>query len=777
MNTCLFIILILERKHHLELQLILTGAFVLSIPAIILYSSGTGSENVWDVTSLSSLTAANAGLNPATINASLSTMGINAQDPKEVALAIQEIEFPFGNTVATAKTVTDTVSAFDLVTSLFLLCSLWYVRHKLNGVAAEVHLETASAASYTIKVTSGLPPDVTIEELIKHFDRLYRLDKPDHKGRPEVYCLSNHNSYKTETLEDGTVLSIARPVVDVSHNGDDRFLGSWLADVVLIRDEGDVIRHYQHLEGLDTKVRHTRAMVKRVSPGSRYRGSKTSSRERVGSEGDGVDIVEAEKLTKKLMGLEFQQQQGLHQFIDKGPEAAPVVGAFITFNHEMSYLRALDDYSVAWRRYLLCGYCCPGYRELRFRYKHVLQVTAAPEPSDVLYENQGEYKHRVKHGLRTCISVLTVGGVLLLSLIAIFTINVIKSVQLGGATTATGGGTERICSVEIPQALAVDSTSMSHISKDTFFYFRRASQGSSTGFSADGRCQYKTGDSSAVWITANTQKGNGEGGVKELFSDRYNVSYCSTEVHGCTPHPSLKIQNGTSSSGSQGLCPCVIPTSSRKCPHLPSKDSALVDSDIAVCYCIQRINQLSKKLGSPVAAISELIKSDAATCQAWLNKELVAGGWSFASSATIAIVNIILGWVIGATAVKMRPSTLTGKTSEIFVTLTLAQLFNALIITILINAKFDAGLFSGIGEHRDISQAWFTSAGSAITSTMLILSASSHIQPAVDACCFFRSRKHARSNPHTFVSQVSIFVTTGLKILSVTFLLLVPVAP
>ena len=58
-------------------------------------------------------------------------------------------------------------------------------------------------------------------------------------------------------------------------------------------------------------------------------------------------------------------------------------GAYVTFDHEESYVRCLNAYkhSTSWWRRLFQS------KHLRFQYKKALSVSAAPDPSDVIWEN------------------------------------------------------------------------------------------------------------------------------------------------------------------------------------------------------------------------------------------------------------------------------------------------------------------------------------------------------------------------------------------------------
>ena len=58
-------------------------------------------------------------------------------------------------------------------------------------------------------------------------------------------------------------------------------------------------------------------------------------------------------------------------------------------------------------------------------------------------------------------------------------------------------------------------------------------------------------------------------------------------------------------------------------------------------------------------------------------------------------------------------------------------------------AKINMFDLESIGDHPDFSRAWFASAGSALTSTMLILAVSIHVLPLVKCLRFRIKRKKA----------------------------------
>ena len=515
-------------------------------------------------------------------------------------------------------------------------------------------------------------------------------------------------------------------VTNVNHNGESKYLNSYIADVVLIRDEGNIIRHYQHLERLDTKVRHQRALVKRVSPGTSYQ--------------DGPNETKAAKHMKKLIQLEFQQQQGLLGFVDPGPNKLPVVKAFVTFNNIESFQRCVQDYDEMWRRHLCCP-CCSSHQTLRLRYKHLVKVTPAPEPSDVLYENQGEYIHACAHRWRFWSSLLVVGVVLLCSLLLILSTYVIKADILPASSS---GGTEQLCSADLPQSMT--STLLTSTPTVEYFNYARGTP------EQDTQCQQKIKTLSAKYIVVTSDNSKNS---EFLIANKYNMSKCTATFHSCT----LDVLD-------QRMCPCALPDSTEKCAHIDSSQPGssstppadlltTKNGDLAVCYCIQKLNRLTVKYeGNSASALSSLMETDTDICSVWLESNAIGAGWSMAASLVIAVVNVILGHTIDKKSSTARPSSVSAKETQIFLIYFVAQLFNSVALTVFVNAEIVIWTFQSIGDHSDFSRAWFASAGSALTTTMLILSIYPHLAPMLKCCRFSHKRTaNLKAPARTNVSQ------------------------
>ena len=481
---------------------ILVVAFILTLPVLVLYSNGRGSQNVFDITTLSSWSAASSGLQGDEYIASNGTTSSNSD------VSTVKVDFFLGTKITVVQ-ASELISLCDFVTSVFLVVSFVWIRQKLSQIKKLVNHDCLSAVSFTIMVGAGLPAKVSELELAEHFSSLYALDTIDFRLRKKqcvlnsetamlnaakndrqtansqvhvikqsssgevreievtvpknknpgerftidlpdgktVQCTvppglrpgfsfivhadakqkktkkqksSSSSKYGVNETEDGMsnlwepneskTSQLLKKMKDFSHHpGAEKYKEhGWVADVVLVRDEGDVIRRYQKLAEIDGKVRLHRAKIKRVSPGTVYTF--------------GEDSAQAENLTLELSKLEYEQQQGLMSIHDdKDEQDVPVVKAFITFTHEESFNRAVSDYALAWRR----SSCFGTAPELLFKGK-LLHVVPAPEPADVLFENQGEYKKPCFHELRLLASIGIVVMVLALSLTTVILVHISK---------------------------------------------------------------------------------------------------------------------------------------------------------------------------------------------------------------------------------------------------------------------------------------------------------------------------------------------------------------
>lgn len=245
----------------------------------------------------------------------------------------------------------------------------------------------------------------------------------------------------------------------------------------------------------------------------------------------------------------------------------------------------------------------------------------------------------------------------------------------------------------MPQALSTTELSPSLAGEGGAQYSRNSTN--------DQTCRDKLEDEAAIYLTVS--------GGTDFLPEKYNMSLCQKNVHSCT------VVEETNQ-----CCPCVVVNSNLKCELDPK--ATIRNSDLAVCYCIQRVNQNTEVYGVNQALLKLNSGENAVVCKAWLAQEGLGTFFSVATSLVVAVVNIFLGHIITEVATYARHNSISAMNSEIFVVMMLAQLFNSIVLNIIVHAV-------PIGEHVDFSRSWFSSPGTAMVSTMAVLSFSSHLYP------------------------------------------------
>jgi len=384
----------------------------------------------------------------------------NLGPPKDKAFVVNDtlsnddfvIEMAFFGTQYTLSEAAQVITYADFVYSvLFLLFALWWTR-KLHATERSVDDENVTAADYAVYVR-GLPRDATVGEVRAHFDALYNLRAPDwtwkgscsrcycgHKdtqrrqfrgpkaaARLERKWMEYNRARAARTRKGccgGTVrvapsaggAAVARPApvdwrdwfvsptLNATNSSDPGYLRSWVAEVTLCYPNGALLRRYQALQGLRSRLLHARAAVKVYSDprgwtprqagccgvccecevdGSCAGGGCRCCLVRSGPLAARLAAAEThlQRIEVRLRRLDLRHASKLRD---------DVIGAFVVFNNEESYRRCLYDYdgTKAWWMDL-CGrgpnHCCqPPPLRMRGR---ALVVGQAPEADDVIWEN------------------------------------------------------------------------------------------------------------------------------------------------------------------------------------------------------------------------------------------------------------------------------------------------------------------------------------------------------------------------------------------------------
>ena len=152
---------------------------------------------------------------------------------------------------------------------------------------------------------------------------------------------------------------------------DDRFRSRFVADCILVHPESHTLREFLRVQSTFWELKHARAQYKAHAPDSVH----------------GHNEKECDKWSRKAGDLKTRHEAMKRQFVRMGKEtranAKDVRGCFVTFNHEESARRALEDYK--WYSSFFGRLIQP--KPLKFRGKFPLSVERADDPGNIQWQN------------------------------------------------------------------------------------------------------------------------------------------------------------------------------------------------------------------------------------------------------------------------------------------------------------------------------------------------------------------------------------------------------
>ena len=335
---------------------------------------------------------------------------------------------------------------------VFLGLALWLqqqIRLTENGEGKE----TLSASDYTIFVR-GLPADATKQEIVAHFSNLYALDRADWQF-PGYCCCCHIWSKKTRLPEDitdrgslmydaeGNEVMLVQTVeygttLSIDNTRDDLYLGTWIAECTVIHPNSDLIQEYQKQKNNDLKLKVARAHVKRYA-------SNTVAKEGPNPTKEHHWLQEVDKYTTHRIHTTNSIMRH-KSIVDRKNNSC--AGAFVTFQHEESFLRALSDY----RRSGRCVGRCLQPDALRFRPPHgtedsehhqgPLIVERADEPTNIIWEHLNTSEREIN--VRRCCTILPCLVLLIIAMLVVF------YVQQQGKLFKDSTPSIAACSLDIP---------------------------------------------------------------------------------------------------------------------------------------------------------------------------------------------------------------------------------------------------------------------------------------------------------------------------------------
>jgi len=228
-------------------------------------------------------------------------------------------------------------SGLDALGTVVVIVAWLWLKTFENSEAAHLNRSTVTASDYTLHVTRGMPPSATEKELAAHFAAL-------------------------------TGEAIAR-----------------------------VHMAYENAKEIEQYFARGKIMKERFDTVQRVRYQKTLEA-RYGAEG--FDLLELNKLLKKRDLLTDKiRQVDYERRRRRSKRAAVPIQAFVTFESERGFVKAVSAYQMSWTRRFFGACFYP--KRLRFKGR-ALTVGPAPEPSTIIWENL-EFSSR-KRFFRKCLT-------------------------------------------------------------------------------------------------------------------------------------------------------------------------------------------------------------------------------------------------------------------------------------------------------------------------------------------------------------------------------------
>jgi len=178
-----------------------------------------------------------------------------------------------------------------------------------------------------------------------------------------------------------------KPVQNCLHNGFPSVLGSWVADLHIVYPNSGIISVYLKQRALMEQIEDIRSTIQQFKSDTTYK------------DGDGANPKKQEKNEKKLEKLMKKigkTRVKVAKSVKDTRKAADCEGCFITFNHEESQQRCLDDYRASnstYGRFFQPKHLRFMWHKedqntgLKYQTLTALRVTQASEPSDIFWEN------------------------------------------------------------------------------------------------------------------------------------------------------------------------------------------------------------------------------------------------------------------------------------------------------------------------------------------------------------------------------------------------------
>ncbi|GMH85714.1 hypothetical protein TrST_g4791 [Triparma strigata] len=511
------------------------------------------------------------------------------------------------------------------------------------------------------------------------------------------------------------------------------YVGKWLTEVSLIKNAGRVIRSFREKRSLLDQIEMQRQKVLKFTDLHSVHVKKDEE-ELEKSKNNPLSAPPSKASTfEKKKNKAWKDLQDLHTKMEdlqwgisngtNPKHIAESCGAFVTFEHEESKIRCLDDYRFC-KSYLVRHFQPSHLRFKRTNHltgdeeEYKLLVVRAPEPSELMWENL-EYAHNTKMFARFKSNMLTF-GLLLAAFVMIFVAYQQKAIFEKNLLNFD------FCTEELP---SIFWGSHENLPEDLTLVRDRSKDNGAGGCPQN--YYHLTFANKTIAEKTETQS------LPDLFVP-------ANATHSASHMSRAKFENNTGlqlcdgachpKSGAEDSCP-VLATgiSSYSCEDYSC--SLYTPTYPAACYCYQRMGQEIALNGYGYETYSKLEEEEGDLCYSIFTEYVLARSFAAGATGVIVVVNFVLKELIPKFTANEHHSSSTGEVIGVFMKISIAQIVNTAVSTIAANAKlawssslnpaYDSEIEDN--KHADFTKKWYTTVGVSLTLTMFVNALSPHL--------------------------------------------------
>ena len=520
-----------------------------------------------------------------------------------------------------------------------------------------------------------------------------------------------------------------KPVQNCLHNGFPSVLGSWVADLHIVFPNSGIISVYLKQRSLMEQIEDMRSTIQQFKSDTTYK------------DGDGANPKKQEKSEKKLEKLMKKigkTRDKVAKSVKDTRKAADCEGCFITFNHEESQQRCLDDYRASNSKY--GRFFQPKHLRfmwhkedqntgLKYQTLTSLRVTQASEPSDIFWENltttDGERMVRV------VVSNTIMGTILILAFaIAVLSsgqtkiaMNQMRSVANCDALPATWYGryyNKTPGDLWVKPVVWVRNKTYDQEVCDvtnTSTYFIVNSDFDLDPFSLP-RLKAPTTDANPQTTPFSrlsiAKTGN-------LCSSMCVPASSSNETCGALScQPGLEDWDKEKGYACFGEKPNYEPEGKKQIAADAASKLYYPKEAVTNCYCKQVFDALGGFTSTPP-------ESDADVCTDFFSVLYNAAVYGLLAVVSVAVVNGVSKPVINACIALEKQASVSEEKKATVAKMFSLQFLNTAVIVLVVNTAYSGSIplgplqqFIGTGEYPNFNAGWYATIGLSIAQTMLV---------------------------------------------------------